>query len=108
MNENQVVNIICAEIREILGQDMVSELVRYRTAFPKEPDYNFGQHGHLLVSNYQVREFYSKCRYFPRFYPLGDNGMWKHYLTLVGAAIRKQTDNTPQWQKVLKTQKNHN
>lgn len=107
MNENQVVNIICAQIREILGQDMVSELVRYRTAFPKEPDYNFIQHGHLLVSDHQVREFYSKCRYFPRFYPLGDNGMWKHYLTLVGAAIRKLTDDTPQWQKGFKT-KNHN
>ena len=75
MKENQVVNIICAEIRDILGQDMVSELVRYRTAFPKEPDYNFVQHGHLLVSDHQVREFYAKRLYFPRCYPLGDNGM---------------------------------
>lgn len=44
-------------------EESLSEIKRYMSEFPKEPDYNIVKYGNLLVSCYKIREFYKNCGY---------------------------------------------
>lgn len=41
----------------------IEEITRYRESFPSEPDYNYYQHGNLLIYDDEIRACMRDCGY---------------------------------------------
>ena len=65
--------------------DCVDKLKRYKSAYIREPDYNYAQFGNAIIALYDVRELYSRAGYKVCNY--SDNKLWQMYLYATGDAI---------------------
>lgn len=77
---NGVLNEITEQIQTNLSK---KELLRYRTEFKYEPDYNIAQYGNLLIYYTDIEELYKRHGYktIPKW---SNNRMWELYKRQVG------------------------
>ena len=68
-------------------EESINIIKRYKTEFPKEPDYNLAQHGGMCVSPYDVRELMESCGYVATDKSSGET-IWSGYLEKVGYVAR--------------------
>lgn len=87
---NRKLNGVLSEIRDDLlysmgdnPEDAKSEILRYRSAFPHESDYNIVQYGNLLVYYDDIRDFYRKHGY-KSMDKLSNDALWDTYKRQVG------------------------
>ena len=65
--------------------DTIDKLKRYKSAYRREPDYNYAQYGNLIIASYDIREMYRKAGYKVCNY--SDYKLWQMYLYATGEAI---------------------
>lgn len=77
-----IINYIKAFI--VKNRDL-NDLRHYRSAYRREPDYNYAQHGRLIISSSDVRDLYDRAGYKVCNYT--DEQLWQMYLYATGEAI---------------------
>lgn len=69
-------------------KESINKILAYVKDFKKEPDCNIAQHSNLLISSYDIKEFYKNCGYNSTG-RMSDSKIWELYKRQVGYVARR-------------------
>ena len=81
---NAVLTAIYNDLCDRLGE---SEIIRYKTEFPHEMDFNIANYGNILIYYDDVRELYKNCGY-KSLGNYSNQKIWETYKRHVGYVAR--------------------